>query len=1543
MTEENLIASTNPKRKRRKWLRAALWAVCSPVVLLLVLMVLLYVPPVQNFLRRQATAAASRATGMDIAVERIGLRFPLSLRVDGVRVVQPADTASGTRPDTLLSLHTLNVRIQAVPLLRGKVVADHISLAGIRLNTADRVDGMRISGTLGRFFLRSRGIDLRREEVALDDVELADTRLHVLLNDTTDEPEDTASAPLKWKFTLEHLKLKNIAATLDLPHDSASLSASIGELALDHAEADLGRQRYAWERFLLAGASMRCDTGTGEAAEGFDAAHIGLRDIRMGIDSVFYHGRTLNAVIRECSLNERSGLSLMSLGGRIFADTARIYIPELHLLTPHSEVRLSAQSHWQLVETPTTGRLSARLEAHIGKQDVLLFAGGLPEAFKRDYPFRPLVVRAGTEGNLSRMQISRLSADLPGAFSLRGGGELWNMTDTLRRSAKLELDMETRNLGFLASLGADASGKSPFAIPDSMKLTARMGLEGSRLSALLRMDEGGGRVAANASYDLTTEAYRAALAVDSLQLHHFLPHDSLYTLTLHARAAGRGTDFASPRTLADVSLRLDGLRYGRLNLSGIELKAGLKSSLATARLTSRNALLKMNADAALRLGRRYWDGRLRMDVEDVGLYPLGLLPEPLARPLAFNVEAEVRRDTVRMEMEAGDLNLWVRARGTVNRLMEQSERFASLLMQQIDDRKLDHAALRRALPSAGMFVRAGKDNPVNALLEQYHMGFDELRLGFGFTPDTGINGRASIDGFHTDSLRLDTLFLAVHQDTTRIRLESGLINTPRNPQFACRSLLKGEVRSEDAELTLDFEDEKGEKGILFGINARSLSEGHGKGNGILLNLTPEHPIIAYRKFSFSEQANWIYLHKNMRVYANVDMDSDDGLCFRMQSDREDTLSLQNIGVELNRFRLSELSQIMPYLPRLTGLLSAEAHYIQTEKNLQVSAEADIRELTYEKQPVGDVGLGVTWLPGEEKDHYLSTYLLYNNQDVLTADGTLVTQGDRSRMDIHADITRLPLAMANAFVPDRMATLSGKADGELQIGGSMDKPVVNGRLALDSANVYVKMLGARYWMDNRPLRLENNRLIFDKFAIYTTSDNPFTIQGDVDFRDMDRPTANLTLLARDYTLLNAKRTRESLVYGKVQVDLAGTVSGPLDALKMRGRMNLLGTTDVTYVLTDSPLTVEDRLDGLVSFVSFRDTLSAASAPVTNVPLGGLDMLMSVHIDDAVRLRADLSSDRSQYIELEGGGDLSWQYTPQGDMSLTGRYTFSGGVMKFSLPVIPLKAFQIVSGSYVDWRGDVMDPMLSLKAQERMRASVADGDNGSSSRMVNFDVSIALNGRLGSPELVFDLTAPEDATIENQLQSMGAEERSKQAITMMATGIYLNDGVKGGGLTMGNALNSVLQSQINALAGGMKGASISVGIEDRTSAETGDKQTDYSFRYSQRLFNDRVQIIIGGKVSTGANATNDMESFIDNVSLEYRLDPSGTRYIRAFYNKNYESVLEGEITETGVGLVLRRKMDRLSELFLFRRRKPRIPTPEKPSETPARPASEADKRL
>ncbi len=1480
-------------------------------------MVLLYVPPVQNLIRREVTAYASKATGMQIQVERIDLRFPLNLLIRGVEVIQ--------QPDTLLSLESLNVRVQAWPLLKGKVEVDEVTLSRVAFNSANLIDGMEIKGVLGRFFLQSHGVDLSNETAVINATELSDTHVQMLMNDTTTTPKDTtASAPVNWKVDLHQLKLKNVSFSMQLPADSMRMAAHIGETTIDDAQADLKNQFYGLKQFLLSGTSASYDTGAAKPVEGFDASHIAVRDVSIGLDSLLYKGRDMKAVIREFTMNERSGLSVTSLTGRAFSNDSIISVPGLKLQTPHSEIDLSAHTYWELVNIPTTGRLSANLNAYIGKEDVMLFTGGLPDSFKEAYPFRPLVIRAGTDGNLKEMQISRFTVDLPGAFSLEGGGILENLADSITRSGTIGLKMKTQNLNFLTGLSGEVPNGT-LVIPDSMNLVAQVDIKGPEYKANLHLKEGQGAMNVNAALNTATEVYKADLKIDNLQLHHFLPKDSIYELSLSAAADGRGLDVMSYRSYAKLDLALDRLHYAQYHLSNVHLTGALKGALVTANLTSDNELLKMTTDAEYNLAHSYPDGKVTVDVIRLDLHELGLMPEPMKRPLAFNLSAEARQNRVFTHFISGDMKLNLSARSGVNPLISQSIRFVDVLMKQIDEKELNHAELRKALPTAVLSFSAGKENPLAYFLATKNISYHEASMKFGTAPDWGINGKAAVHALKVDTLQLDTVFFTVKQDTTLMKLRAGVINGPKNPQFSFSTTLTGEIRDRDAELLVDYKNGKGETGVLLGVNARPLFEGQGKGNGIAFTLIPEKPIVAFQQFHFNENHNWIYLHKNMRVYANVDMWDEEGMGFRVHSMQGDTVSLQNIDVEIRRIRLQEITSVLPYFPEVTGLFSLEAHYIQTEKDLQLSAEASIDELTYERQRIGDIALGATWLPGEQGKQYLNAYLNHDQVEVLVADGKLLpTRTGKDSLEVNTTLEHFPLRVANAFIPDQMVTLSGDMDGNLNITGSTEQPLINGELVLDSVAVFSSQYGARFVFDNRPVQIKNNRLLFDKFAIYTTSKNPFTIDGYVDFRDMSRPMANLNMLAQNYTLLDAKRTRESLVYGKVFADFRATVKGPLDGLNMRGNVSLLGNTDVSYVLTDSPLTVQDRLGSLVTFTSFSDTTTVVRQEVPTVSLGGLDMVMMVHIDPSVRVKVDLDASNDNRIELEGGGDLSMKYTPQGDLTLTGRYTLSGGLMKYALPVIAAKEFAIDDGSYVEWTGNPMDPMLNFKATDRIRASVSEGENGGS-RMVNFDVSVVVKNRLDNLSFAFDVSAPEDATVQNELTAMGAEERGKQALYIMVMKTYLGTGPIGGGggglgkLNMGSALTSVLSSQINSLMGNLKNASLSVGVEDHDDSETGSKRTDYSFRYSQRLFNNRFQIVIGGKVSQGENATNDAESFIDNISLEYRLDRTGTRYIRLFYDKNYESVLEGEITETGVGIVLRKKLDKLSELFIFKKKK------------------------
>jgi hypothetical protein len=370
---------------------------------------------------------------------------------------------------------------------------------------------------------------------------------------------------------------------------------------------------------------------------------------------------------------------------------------------------------------------------------------------------------------------------------------------------------------------------------------------------------------------------------------------------------------------------------------------------------------------------------------------------------------------------------------------------------------------------------------------------------------------------------------------------------------------------------------------------------------------------------------------------------------------------------------------------------------------------------------------------------------------------------------------------------------------------------------------------------------------------------------------------------------------------------------VDELVMRGNMNVLGKTDFTYVLVNSPLMVTHRLDEMVTFVNFQDTVEVAEVEKQTVPLTGMDIAMTIHIDQAVQAHVHLTPDGSNYMEVEGGGDLAFQYTPQGEMKLNGRYSLISGELKYEIPIIPLKTFKIQNGSYLSWTGNVMNPEMNLKATERVRASV--GSEGGATRMVSFDVGIALTDRLENLGLAFTLEAPEDASVQEQLNTMSTEERSKLAVTMLVTGMYMAEGNSTGGFNVNNALNSFLQNQISNVVG--QSMDVSLGMES-TDREDGGKSTDYNFQFARRFWNNRFRIVIGGTVSTG-NAAQKDETFIDNVAIEYRLDNSGTRYVKLFHEKNYESVLEGEVVETGVGVVLRKKVSNLSELFIFKKKK------------------------
>lgn len=343
--------------------------------------------------------------------------------------------------------------------------------------------------------------------------------------------------------------------------------------------------------------------------------------------------------------------------------------------------------------------------------------------------------------------------------------------------------------------------------------------------------------------------------------------------------------------------------------------------------------------------------------------------------------------------------------------------------------------------------------------------------------------------------------------------------------------------------------------------------------------------------------------------------------------------------------------------------------------------------------------------------------------------------------------------------------------------------------------------------------------------------------------------------------------------------------------------------------------------MVHFVQFND--SAAVANADSLRNQAMAMLLDVDlvVSDGTTVNVELPGiagigEGKNKVSVKGQGDLNYTQSPVNDGRMTGRFTINSGFVQYSPPVISEKYFTFQEGSYVAFNGPMMNPTLSIKATDQVKANVTR--SGENSRLVNFDVTVTVNGTLENMNVAFDLSTIDDITVNNELTSMSAEQRANQAMNLLLYGIYKGAGTKGDANIGGNLLYSFVESTLNSwMANNIKGVDLSFGIDQYDKTYNGNTQTatSYSYKVSKSLFDNRFKIIVGGSYSTdqeGAD-TDVAEALFNDISAEYMLNKSGTMYIKVFRHTGYESILEGEITQTGVGFVYRKRLSSLLDMF------------------------------
>ena len=1514
-------------KKALKWLGIT---VATPIALFLLLAILLYIPPVQNFAVHQVANYLSGNLGMDVRIDKVRLAFPLDLAVHHMTAVE--------KGDTLLNADRLRLNVKLMPLFEGRADVDGFELYGLVIDTKSYISDTRIKGHAGQLTAAAHGVDWEKELVNLDHARLHDADIYVTLSDTA--KKDTTESKAKWNIAVKKVDIERSKVHLQMPGDSMRIYAKLGRAALRGGVFDTGRNYYAVKALQLQDCDVNYDIPYIKPVAGIDPNHIAVKRLTLMLDTLSYNNEgVLRAGLRGLTLHEKCGLDVTRLSGSVYVDTTQLRLPALRLRTPASRIDADVAFDFKAFSAGKGGHCQAMVDASIGYDDIRTLATGyVDKAYLRALPHKPLAIKGTMSGNIDHLRLPSLTLNMPGVLQASANGYTNYVTKDWR-NGKFNFNLRTKSMAAVRQL-MPASLKQSINVPDGLSLRGKAAFNGSRYDADIKAGIGRGSLAAKAKLDVKRETYNVVATAHQLPIASIVRGVPVGPFSGSLRASGSGWDVMSPRTSLTADAKVNALSYERYPLGGISVKANLRGGKAVAHFEADNPLLQGNGHIEALLGRHNYEVAVKASLPNLDLKKLGVTTDTLyfgtdidikatanktftayalsgsiannhfttqrmsamAKDILFDLATS--RDTTTANISAGDLRLRLGAKGDIPHLGTHLARFANELQKEAKTYNIDQERLKTYLPVMAFYLDAGRDNPLYNIARMKGYSFSSAYVNLNTDPHVGMTGDARMGALNVGALLLDTIDTHIFQDSTGVQMRGLVKNGKKNPN-PLEVRMRSYVMRSGAGIELSYYDSEGERGVDVGLQA-ALVDG-----GLNIHLYPENPVLAYRNFKVNKD-NYIFLGKDNSIRADVDLLADDGTGLKIYGEPKD--SVNDLTVSVNQVNLGELSAVLPYMPKLSGMLSGDVHVTDDSQHKQLSAMASLTadNFKYEDMPLGNVGIDAVYLPKTGGEHHASAFISSNGEEVLACNGTYFDRNGGT-FEGDAQLHDFPLQMLNGFMAGTDVALKGIAGGDLRVNGSLDKPVINGSLDLDSAHIYSDVYGFDLRTDERALDIKDSRIIFSDYRLFSTGKEPMVLNGTFDMSDFERMRMDFAMRAKNFELINTRKKAQSMLFGKVYANYVGTLKGTTDNLSLRGKLEVLDRTDVTYILKDSPLSVDDRLHDLVQFTNFKDSTQTAQ-PEKAVD-GGMDITMGISISDAAIFHCNLSDDGQSYVKLEGGGDMTLRMTQQGDMRMTGLFTTNSGEMKYQLPVIPLKTFQIVQGSYVQFTGDVMNPTLNIAAKERTKAVVTEDDK---QRSVAFDVGVKITKPLNDMGLEFTIEAPEDLNIQNQLASMSAEQRGKAAVTMMATGMYMTDEtmMSGSGFKANNALNAFLQSEIQNIAGSaLKTIDINLGVESGTS-QTGTSTTDYSFQFAKRFWGNRISVIIGGKVSTGADATNSAESFINNVSVEYRLDQGATRYVKAFYDRDTQDPLEGQLTKTGAGLVLRRKTDKLGELFIFR---------------------------
>ena len=1292
-----------------------------------------------------------------------------------------------------------------------------------------------------------------------------------------------------------------------------------------------------------------------EPLPGLDFTYIQVSDVELGIHD-FYNQQTTVRLPLNISGKERCGVDL-DIVGELDIDSVALDFKSVSLTTVNgTNAAFSGKLGMGDMLTDPSLPLQLRLHGVFDPTDLQLmfpaftpYLAGIPTA-------DDVQLTADLDGTTGRLDIQALDLQLNGCVNLGATGYVENFMNPDDMGADITLRGNIINVNSFKNRLLDPATAKTIKVPP-MTLNGHVTMHGMNVNGNLAARTGKGALRMLARWNGNAEAYKVDLGTTVFPIQAFMPLLGVGPVTATVKVDGHGYDPFSARTAINADLDLKSLEYMGATYTNVTGNVKLADGRADVALRSTDPNAELTLNAAGNLDGKVYNWTADIDGTNIDLFALKLATEPSSLELTANAQASIGPGMNNIDARLVLTDLFYRsATGTIglsdvnahlngtdslvnlsltNRdlyanftsplsLQALATRFGSvgtLVAEQIGAYSINIDTLQRTLPPFNLTLTAGSSNLINDVLAPSKMAIRSLNMSAD--NDSTLTILAGVRRLQTASMLIDSIYFETDQFADKLILNAGILNRPGNMDEWHSVNFRGIIDRNDMVAHLHQENVKGKTGFDVGMALTAqLAD-----STFILNVRPYEPIIGYQPWSVNEDNFISYNLPDKHIDANLHMHgANSSLAIFTEHpegehnhDHEGDQDQEDLVIQLTDIHIQDWIAFNPFAPPVKGDVSADVRLNTVDNHLLGRGDVAITDMFYGREKVADMKavFDVTAAQGGALNAKADVYV--NGEKTMTLAGALNDSTATSPLAMDFSMIRFPLATANPFIPATVGKLRGVLNGTMKVSGTSDRPILDGWIDFDSTAVKLAITGQEYTFSEVRIPVDSSRVTFSDFEIMGCNANPLHVNGNVDISDMADMKLDLSLKADNMQLVNSTRAaRGADVFGKAFINLDANARGSMSLLRVNADLTILPETNVTYVMPEatSMLSSQSNAD-MVKFVNFTDSAAVALADSITTMSTAMFLDASLNINEGAIINVYLSADGKNRVQLQPQGTVDYSMSPLDlDGSLTGRIIIDKGFVRYTPPLISEKYFTFQEGSYVAFNGDMMNPTLNIHAVDVLKANVTQ--EGQNSRLVDFDVSLDVTGTLNRMNVVFDLSTNDDITVANELETMSPEQRASQAMNMLLYNVYTGPGTRGNASLSGNPLFSFLESQLNTwAANNIKGVDISFGIDqyNRTVDGSSSNTMSYSYQVSKSLFNDRFKIVVGGNYSTDANADeNFSQNLINDISFEYYLNAARSMYLRLFRHTGYESILEGEITQTGVGFVYRRKLQRIGDMFL-----------------------------